>query len=197
MRHTKQLAGVRDVVGTVAIGEQAIMANAMETVGQHMDEETPDELVDVECHEFILDGALGPIVLPFESDAFAIEGDKPAVGNGNPMGIAGQVSEHRLWSAERPFGIDHPFYAPQRREVSREGLRLGQAGMVAEEVQMSGVVGSGQLVEEQAAEEARQYPDRQEEAGPAGYPLLAVRRDAAAWNDDVGMGMMTPTSTIP
>jgi len=49
---------------------------------------------------------------------------------------------------------------------------------------------NGEAFEEEAAEQARQHAHRQEEAGLAGDPARAVRRQAAAGNDDVDMGMM-------
>ena len=44
--------------------------------------------------------------------------------------------------------------------------------------------------EKEAAEPARQHAHGQEEAGLAGDPARSVRRQAAAGNDDVDMGMM-------
>ena len=44
--------------------------------------------------------------------------------------------------------------------------------------------------EKQAAEETRQNAHGQEEAGLAGDPARPVRRQGAAGNDDVDMGMM-------
>ena len=44
--------------------------------------------------------------------------------------------------------------------------------------------------EEEAAEQARQHTHGQEEAGLAGDPAGSVRRQAAAGNDDVDVGMM-------
>ena len=35
-----------DIVGAVAIGEQAVMADAVEAFGKDVDQEAPDELVD-------------------------------------------------------------------------------------------------------------------------------------------------------
>jgi len=49
---------------------------------------------------------------------------------------------------------------------------------------------NGEAFEEEAAEQARPHAHRQEEAGLAGDPARAVRRQAAAGNDDVDMGMM-------
>jgi hypothetical protein len=44
-RHGEQLAGARDVGGAVAVGEQPVVTDAMQALGQHMHEEAPDELV--------------------------------------------------------------------------------------------------------------------------------------------------------
>ena len=49
-RSTEQLAGASDVGGAVTIGEQAIVADAVEPLGQHVQEEAPDELVRGERH---------------------------------------------------------------------------------------------------------------------------------------------------
>jgi hypothetical protein len=95
-----------------------------------------------------------PVILPFESHALAIEGDEPAVGDSDPMRVAGQVGEHSAGSAKRPLGIDHPFMLAPCGEVSFEGGRLGQGGLVGEELQAPGLVGSGQPFQKQAREEA-------------------------------------------
>ena len=62
--------------------------------------------------------------------------------------------------------------------------------MIAEERQLAGFVGRDQLLQEQPPEQARQHPHRQEEAGPARHPALAVERDAAARHDHVDVRMM-------
>ena len=43
------------MLGAAAVGEETVVADAVETVGQHMDEEATDELVDGERHH------LGPV----------------------------------------------------------------------------------------------------------------------------------------
>src|SRR6516165_987956 len=52
-RHVKQPARSRDVFRAPAIGEQAVMTDAVETVGQNVDQKAADELVDVECHQLV------------------------------------------------------------------------------------------------------------------------------------------------
>jgi len=51
------------------------------------------------------------IVLPVEADAAVFERAKPVVGDGHAMGIAGQILQHALRSAEGRLGVDHPFDA--------------------------------------------------------------------------------------
>ena len=51
-------------------------------------------------------------------------------------------------------------------------------------------MGGDQLLQEQPAEQAREHAHRQEEAGPARHPALAVERDAAARHDHVDVRVM-------
>src|SRR5215470_5673248 len=97
-----------NVVGPVGIGEDAVETDAMKSVGQDMDQEAADELVGVEGHKLVASVALGSVILPFERDARAVEGDETAVGNSHPVRVARQVGEHSIGSAKRPLGIDHP-----------------------------------------------------------------------------------------
>ena len=55
------------------------MADAVETAGQHMQQEAAHELVLAEGHGFVAGTAFGPVILIPERDAFVIGGDKPLV----------------------------------------------------------------------------------------------------------------------
>src|SRR5882724_13276354 len=61
----EQLTGACDVVGARAFGEQAVVADAVQALGQHMDEEAADELVGGERHALVSIAALDAVVLPF------------------------------------------------------------------------------------------------------------------------------------
>ena len=102
----------------------------MKSVGQNVDQEAANELVRVERHELVASVALGPVILPFEHHALAVEGDEPAIGNSTPVCVAGQVGEHGGGSAKRPLGIDHPIDLSQCGNVGFEACRLGQAGLI-------------------------------------------------------------------
>src|SRR5262245_65632025 len=51
---SEQLAGTRDVVGGGGLGQQAVVADAVEALGQDVDEESTDELVCGECHVAVM-----------------------------------------------------------------------------------------------------------------------------------------------
>ena len=84
------------------------------------------------------------------------------------MGVAGEIGEHRLGPGEGRLGIDEPVLLPQRREMGGEGPPIAQAVEIAEERQPARRVGVGEAGQEEPAEQAREHPHRQQEAGPAG-----------------------------
>ena len=53
-------------------------------------------------------GAAAAIILVAEGDAGLVEADEAAVRDGDPVGVARQIGEHRLGSGERRLGVDHP-----------------------------------------------------------------------------------------
>ena len=80
----------------------------MEAAGQHVQEKAADELGRVERHGFEPVAAFDPVVLPFEGDAGLVERDEPGVGDGDAVGVAGEIGEDGLRSGEGPLGIDDP-----------------------------------------------------------------------------------------
>src|SRR6266478_3462523 len=95
-------------VGAVAVGEEAIMSNAMEAGRQHVEQETPHELADVEAHDFALVITALPIVLPAETDEGLVEIEQAAVGDRDAMRIAREIGQDLLGTGEGLFGIDDP-----------------------------------------------------------------------------------------
>src|SRR6266567_7044481 len=104
----EQLTRLRDVVGASGVCEEAVVADAMEAAGQDVDEEAADELVDGERHHLSPFAPLGPVVLPPEGHAVVVERDEPAVGDGDTVRIARQISQHGFWTAEWSLRIDDP-----------------------------------------------------------------------------------------
>ena len=124
-------AGQCDIAGPVGIGEEPVVTDAVEPVGQYMDQKAADELVGVERHELVASVRLGPVILPFEGHALAVEGDEPAVGDRDPVRVAGEISEDSVGSAEGSLGIHHPFDLSQCGEAGFEGSGLARAAWPA------------------------------------------------------------------
>ena len=82
----------------MAVGEEAEVSDAVEAVGQGVQKEVADELVRLQPHE--LGGAALAIIFPGEGDAIVIESFYAAVGDGDAMGVAAEVSEDLLWAAD-------------------------------------------------------------------------------------------------
>ena len=66
------------------------------------------------------------VVLPTETDFAVVEGWDASVGDGDPMGVAGEVLEHLLGTAERWFGVDDPLFVPYGLEPAVPCLGMGE-----------------------------------------------------------------------
>ena len=104
----QQFAGAGDVLGALVAREHPVIADAVESCGQDMDQEPADKLVGCERHHLVTLGAFDPVVLPFEGDALVIACDQAPVGDCDPMGIAGQIAQDFLGASERALAVDHP-----------------------------------------------------------------------------------------
>ena len=72
----------------MTICEQSIMADAMQPLGQDVDQETADELTYCECHRRMPLGSLEPIVLDLERDRVGIGSDKALVRDRDAVRVA-------------------------------------------------------------------------------------------------------------
>ena len=156
----EQLTNAGDIVGATAFGEQAVVADAVQAFGQHVDEEAADELVCGKRHALVSIAALDAVVLPLEGDALLVEGDQAAVGDGSAVSVTRKIGQHRLGAAERPLRVDDPLGLAERRQKGREGLRIGEIGVVAKEAQAAGLVGGDELLQEQSPEQAGEHAHR-------------------------------------
>ena len=184
----EQIAAERKLLGAMAIGEEADVADPVEAVGHGVLQEAADEFVSGERHHLGL--AVLAIVFPGEADLAVVEPDQAAVGDGDAVSVAGEIAEHLLGPGERGLAVDDPIDLGQCVEVGGEGSGVGQGGESAGEAEFTGREGGAHLLQEQIAEAAREHAHGQEEAGRAGDPARLVGRDAAAGDDAVQMRMV-------
>jgi hypothetical protein len=88
----EELAAKLDLLGTVAVCEQSVMADAMEAVGEHVEQKATYELARMERHH-LASGVLA-IILPAKADLAIGNREQPAVRDCNAVRVAGQVGEH-------------------------------------------------------------------------------------------------------
>src|SRR5207302_1342767 len=170
------------------VGEIAIVADAMEAFGQDVEQEAADELVGTKGHHLLL--VVVAIILPAEADPALGKTDQAAVGDGDAMGIAAEIIEHLLGSAERSLGVDDPANGAQGPQPGSEHGWRGQARQIAKEPELTRIERRLEAGQEKPAVETRQHLYRQKEAGAAADPASPVGRWPATRHDAVNMGMM-------
>ena len=189
-RSVKQTTCMRDIVGARVVGEEAVVANAMKAVGQDVEQKAADEFIAVERHEAVTFLALTPIVFPFEADAASVEGDKPAVGDGDAVGVARQIRQHLIRSCERALGVDDPIGAMERLQECAKRIDVGEVSVIAEELERTVAMSGDEALQHQAPKQPREHAHRQKEIGPTWNPTFAVRRNAAAGDDAMHVRVM-------
>jgi len=97
---------VGETVAAIAIGEEAVVADAVEAVRQRVEKKAADELGGVERHHF--DDAILAVILPCEADLAVFKREQPAVGDGDAMSVAAEIGERLARATERRLGVDHP-----------------------------------------------------------------------------------------
>ena len=85
--HLQPLTCEREVGRAAAVGQHAVVSDAVEAAWQHVQEKATHELADIECHGLVASAPLGPIVLPAEGHAMLVQRQQPAVGDGNPVRV--------------------------------------------------------------------------------------------------------------
>jgi hypothetical protein len=169
-RHTEQHAATIQLARAVTVAEEAVIADAMKSARQHMDQEAPDELRTGEGHRLLAIAVA--VILPAEADLAVFHGQQTVVGDGDTVGIAPDVVENLRRPGEGPLGVDDPAGVPKRRQVTLERGGFMEVAVRGEEIQRAGGERLREVVQEQAAKHRRQHRDRQKKPRPAGNPAL-------------------------
>ena len=80
------------------------------------------------------------------------------IGNGDAMGVAGQVAQNMLWAAERRLKVDHPVLPEQGTQEGGKSLVLTEGMESSRESEL--VVAFFQSADELAAEDAAEHVTR-------------------------------------
>ena len=121
----------------MSIAEESIVTDAVEAARQYVQQEAPHELVGLERHGLVARAALLAVILAAEGDAALIVGDQAAVGDGDPVGVAGKIAEDCGGSCEGALGVDDPFDFAEWKEPLAEARGIGELGMLAKETEFA------------------------------------------------------------
>ncbi len=121
-------------------GEQAIVADAVEALGQNVEQEAADKLVCCQRHDLLPVRAVASIVLEAQGDALPVERDQAPVRDGNAVGVTRQIGEHSFGTSERRLGIDDPSLLPNGRQMAQERTPVGKMRQMAEVGQLAALV---------------------------------------------------------
>ena len=89
-------------LAAVAVGEQSEVADLDEACGQDVEQEAADELDPIKGHDTAAVVVSG--ISPAEAYLSAGEAEQPSVGDGDTVGIAGQVASQTDTPESVPFG---------------------------------------------------------------------------------------------
>ena len=137
LRHAEQVAAYSELFLAVAVPQEPVIANALEPVRQHVQQETPDEFPGAQGHRFDL--IASTIVFPLEPDLIVSDVEQAVIGDGDAVGITAHVIEHLLGSCERSFGIDNPIALFQICQMPGEHGPLLQRFQSVEELKFTGI----------------------------------------------------------
>ena len=100
--HRQQLAGPSQLLAPVAVGQEAVVTDAHEALGQHVLQKAPQELHSIKHHLALL-AALG-VVLVGKTNLAVVRGQQSLIRDRHAMGVARQVFQ-RVHAAVHNSGV--------------------------------------------------------------------------------------------
>jgi hypothetical protein len=87
--HAQELTATRQFLVSIAVAEEAVVADASEANWRYVEQEPSDKLVGGEGHGAVT--VTVSIVLPAEANLIVVEGDEAIVRDGNAVRVATNV----------------------------------------------------------------------------------------------------------
>ncbi len=101
MCRTQQPKTKRQSCGAPTASQEAVMADAHETLRKDVQQEAPQELIDRQGSELLLIVVRG--IAPTKSNLVILERDQAMVGDGHAMGVTAEILRHVSGTTEGPF----------------------------------------------------------------------------------------------
>ena len=88
-RHSQQLAALIEALVPLAIGQEAVVADADETLGQGVHQEAAHELRRLQRHDFVV--LTAGVIFVAKAHSSVIQTDQPLIGDGDAVRIARSI----------------------------------------------------------------------------------------------------------
>jgi hypothetical protein len=115
----------------VPVTKKSKVPNLYEAGREYVEQEAADELNGLKSHRAA--AVVVPRVAPAKAHLSVLEAYESSVGDGDPMGVAGQILQNMLGSAKRRLGVDHPLSSSEASEQRVEGARCRERSQLAGE----------------------------------------------------------------
>lgn len=122
-----------ELLNAIGFRHETIITDAMEAVGQCVQEKMADELVRIKPHHFGL--AAAAIILVGEGDVTLIDCDETRFGDRRAIGVAGKIGQNLRRPVERRLGVNDPFAAPKGGDPRGEGVGIGERCKIAKKAE--------------------------------------------------------------
>jgi len=87
----KQVVHAREGLASVALGEEAVVTDAVEAVGEDVEKKAADERVRGKPHDAAATAAA--IIFVGERHVIVVDGDEPRIGDRCAMRVAGEIGQ--------------------------------------------------------------------------------------------------------
>ena len=106
----------------MAVGQEAVMPNALKPMRKNMQQEAADKLLRIQAHYLL--ARVVAVILPAKADLAINEVNQTIVGDGDPMRVATKIFEDVLGAAKWWLGVDHPLDSSYGSQISGERAGL-------------------------------------------------------------------------
>jgi hypothetical protein len=162
----------RQECGASAIGEEAEVADTDETLGEQVQQETPQELIERNGHQLLF--IVVSRISPTKGDLTVGQGDQAMVGDGDTVGVTAEILEHILGAAEGWLGVDDPVFAKQRSQPGGEESGLREERQIPGKVQLAKLKSRLETGDELTAKHTPEYLNGEKEARARSNPAGVI-----------------------
>lgn len=151
----EQRAAKEERRASPSVGHPPEVTDAWKAFWQHVQQEPAQELVVGKSHGAVL--ALMSVVSPAKRYAVVVDVKQAVIGNGDAMGVTGQILQNVFRTAERRLGVNDPRFTGDGFEKRCEVVFVGERRALPKERQLMVAKRISQTVGELATKDSAEH----------------------------------------